>query len=84
MILLFSSYLIMEIICLDFIFFSILRRCFYGKDSFEYNFEYFKQFWINYQNNRKYFRLDFIDAHEGTGEVIKYLDQPLFNFLNRF
>ena len=64
--------------------FSILRRCFYGKDSFEYNFEYFKQFWTNYQNNRKYFRLDFIDAHEGTGEVIKYLDQPLFNFLNFF
>ena len=64
--------------------FSILRRCFYGKDSFEYNFEYFQQFWTNYQNNRKYFRLDFIDAHEGTGEVIKYLDQPLFNFLNFF
>lgn len=25
--------------------------------------------------------LDFIDFHEGTGEVINYLDKPLSNFL---
>ena len=64
--------------------FSIIRRCLYGKDTFEYVLEYGKKFWELYNNNKKYLRLGFIDAHEGSGEVIKYLDNPLFNFLYDF
>ena len=61
--------------------FSVLKRCLYKKDSYEYILEYGKQFWINYLNSKKFLRLSFIDAHESTGEVIKYLDKPIFDFL---
>ena len=62
--------------------FSVLRRCLYGKDSFEYVLEYGQKFWETYKDNKKFLRLGFIDAHERTQEVIKYLDEPLFLFLN--
>ena len=61
--------------------FSVLRRCLYGRDSFEYVLEYGQKFWETYKDNKKFLRLGFIDAHERTQEVIKYLDEPLFNFL---
>ena len=61
--------------------FSIIRKCLYQKDTFEYVIEYGKQLWENYKENKKFLRLSFIDAHEGTGEVIKYLDKPIYDFL---
>ena len=61
--------------------FSIIRKCLYQKDTYEYVIEYGKQFWENYKNNKKFLRLSFIDAHEGTGEVVKYLDKPIYDFL---
>ena len=52
---------------------TILRRCFYGRDSFEYIFEYILQFLEAYKNERKFFRIVFEDGHESTKEVaIKY------------
>ena len=62
--------------------YGILRRCLAGFDSFNYMIEYGKQFWQKYKGNKKYLRLNFQDAHEFTGQVVKYLDEPLFNFLN--
>ena len=62
--------------------FSVLRRCLYKKDSYEYVLEYGKQFWSKYNESKKFLRLSFIDAHESTGEVVKYLDKPIYNFLN--
>ena len=62
--------------------FSVLRRCLYKKDSYEYVLEYGKKFWETYKEHKKFLRLSFIDAHESTGEVIKYLDKPIFNFIN--
>ena len=64
--------------------FSVLRRCLYGKEVHEYVFEYAKDFWEKYKINRKFSRLSFIEGHEITGEVIKYLDEPLYKFLNEF
>lgn len=61
--------------------FSIMRRCLYGKDTYEYVMEYANQFWSTYLDQPKVFRMGFIDAHEPTGEVVKYLDKPLANFL---
>ena len=61
--------------------FSVIRRCLYQKDTYEYVLEYGKQFWENYKDNKKFLRLSFIDAHEGTGEVVKYLDKPIYDFL---
>ena len=34
-----------------------------------------------YKSNAKYLELYFVDAHEGTGEVLKYLDEPISGFL---
>jgi hypothetical protein len=61
--------------------FSVLRRCLYKKDSYEYVLEYGKQFWNTYNESKKFLRLSFIDAHESTGEVVKYLDKPIYDFL---
>ena len=62
--------------------YSVLRRCLSGYDSFHYVLEYGKQFWESYNKNKKYLRLNFQDAHEFSGQVSKYLDEPLYNFLN--
>lgn len=64
--------------------FSVLRRCLYGKEAYEYVFEYTKQFWKKYKNSKKFARVSFIEGHEITGEVIKYLDQPTNKFLEDF
>ena len=64
--------------------YSFFRRCLYGKDSFEYALEYTEKFWEAYIDQPKFFRLGFIDAHEGTMEVIKYVDSPLNKMLNTF
>ena len=63
--------------------FSLLRRCLYGKETYEYVLEYSQQFWKKYNNSKKFARISFIEGHEVTGEVIKYLDQPIHNFLEK-
>ena len=60
---------------------TIFRRCFYGRDSFDYNFEYILQFLEAYKKERKYFRISFGDGHEATTEVIKYIDKSLSDFI---
>jgi hypothetical protein len=61
---------------------SIFRKCLYGKDSHVYMFEYMSQFLEAYKDQRKYMRMCFQDGHEATMQVVKYLDEPLNNFLN--
>lgn len=61
--------------------YSVLRRCLSGYDTNHYMLEYGKQFWYKYDDNKKYLRLNFQDAHEFSGQVSKYLDEPLYNFL---
>ena len=60
---------------------SKVRRCFYGRDTGEYILEYILKFLETYKNERKFFRMISNDAHEGTGEVIKYFDDALHDFL---
>ena len=64
--------------------YSIRRRCLYGRDTFEYVLEYGEKFWEAYINEHKFLRLSFQDAHEGTLEVVKYLDIKLAEFLENF
>ena len=65
--------------------YSIRRRCLYGRDTFEYILEYEeKKFWETYSKEHKFLRLSFQDAHEGTLEVVKYLDVKLAEFLEKF
>ena len=62
---------------------SSLKRCLYSKNSFEYVLEYGYQFWSKYKDNKKFLRLGFFDGNEKTGEVIKYLDEYLYEFLSK-
>ena len=64
--------------------FSMMRRCLYNKDTFEWVFEFGYQFLEKYKNERKFLRLGFIDGHEGTMEAIKYLDKSLYKFLDHY
>ena len=48
------------------------------------NLNYTSQFWEKYSENKKYFRLTFNYGNEPTGNVIKYLDEPLYNMLWNF
>ena len=61
--------------------YSVLRRCLYGNDTYNHVFEYGKQFVEKYRNQRKFLKLAFIEGHEGSKEVIKYLDGAFCNFI---
>ena len=61
--------------------FSPYERCLYGKPISNYMLNYTSQFWEKYNENKKYFRMSFNYGNEPTGNVIKYLDEPLYNFL---
>jgi len=62
--------------------YSSFRRCLYGRDTYEYNFEYGLKFWETYSDRPKFLELDFLDGHEMTGEVVSYMDEPLSQFLS--
>ena len=62
--------------------YGMIRKCLFGLDTFKYLLEFGNQFWKTYQDNKKYLRLSFQDGHEPTGQVVKYLDEYLYNFLN--
>ena len=62
---------------------SSIKNCLYGNNSFEYVLEYGYQFWSKYKDNKRLLRLGFFDGNEKTGEVIKYLDSYLYEFLNK-
>ena len=64
--------------------YSIRRRYLYGRDTFEYIIEYGEKFWAAYSKEHKFLRLSFQDSHEGTLEVVKYLDVKLAEFLEKF
>ena len=64
--------------------YSPRRRCLYGKDAFEYVLEFSKKFLETYKNEKKIFKMGFNDAHESTGEVIRYMDESLKNFIKYY
>jgi hypothetical protein len=63
---------------------SIRKRCMYNKNTTWYSLEYMKQFFEKYSNEAKFFRLGLVDGHEGTTEVIKYSDDLLVEFFDKF
>lgn len=60
--------------------YSVIRKCMYGKDSGQYQIDYAKQFFDTYKDQNKVYRMIFSDAHEGTLEVVKYLDDMLSEY----
>ena len=63
---------------------SVLHRCLYGKEGYEYAMEYAELFWKAYKDNKKYFRLHIYEGHELTQELIKYADDNIYNFFDNF
>ena len=63
---------------------SLIKKCLFGKQIFEYIFEYLESFWRAYKNQNKMFLLQSLEGHEPTGEVIKYIDEIFYKFLNKF
>ena len=61
---------------------SIKKRCLYDKLSIDYQFEYGKQFYQKYKDNRKFLSILDCGGHEGTLEVLKYQDDVIYKFLN--
>jgi hypothetical protein len=63
---------------------SIRKRCLYNENTTAYSLEYMWQFFQNYKNEPKLFRLGLVDGHEGSTEVIKYSDDLLVEFFTKF
>jgi hypothetical protein len=63
---------------------SIRRRCLYNNNPSVYSLEYLKQFFDKYQDEPKFFRVGLVDGDEGTAKVIKYSDDILFDFFDKF
>jgi hypothetical protein len=62
---------------------SIYERCLYGEPVSHYMINYAMEFWDKYSDNKKYFRMIFNYGNEPTGNVLKYLDEPLYNMLTQ-
>ena len=60
------------------------RRWMYGKSMHEIQLDYVMQFWNAYPENRKAFRTRFMEAHEASSELIKYIDNDLVKFFEDF
>ena len=58
-------------------------RCLYNKQNFEHMIDYSEQFWRKYSKNRKFSLISSNYGHEGTLNVIKYIDNYIADFLNR-
>lgn len=60
---------------------SFIRKCLYDEQTSKYLRTYFLDFCKKYKNERKYFSTVFTDGHEGTLEVVKYIDDDVHNLL---
>ena len=61
---------------------SVYERCLYGKPVSEYMINYATEFWDKYSDNKKYIRMTFNYGNEPTGNVLTYLDKPLYNMIS--
>ena len=57
------------------------KKCLYGNINTYHLYEYGKQFWTKYKDNRKYSALVTNDGHESTLEALKYSDDIIYNYL---
>jgi hypothetical protein len=58
-----------------------IKKCLYGNINSYHLYEYGKQFWTKYKDNRKFSALVTNDGHESTLEVLKYTDDIVYNYL---
>ena len=63
---------------------SVVKRCLFGKEIYEYALNYLESFWVNYLDQKKMFLMNIDEGHEPTGELIGHFDIIFYNFLNKF
>ena len=59
------------------------RNCFLGRDIVEINTDYAFQFFETYKEDRKFYNMRIVSAHEYTGENNWYIDEALGAFLGK-
>ena len=57
-----------------------VKKCLYGNIDTYHLYEYGKQFWVKYKDNRKFSALVTNDAHESSLETLKYSDEIIYNY----
>jgi hypothetical protein len=62
---------------------SLIKRCLFGKQIFEYALDYLESFFKTYFEYSKMFLFESEEGHEPTGQVIGYLDDILYNFFSK-
>ena len=58
-----------------------VKKCLYGNINSYHLYEYGKQFWTKYKDNRKFSAMVTNDGHESSLEVLKYSDDMIYNYL---
>ena len=62
--------------------YSALKKCMWEKQSIDWSIEYARQFLNKYKDQHKIFRLGTADSHETSGEVIRYVDDSIADFID--
>ena len=57
-------------------------KCLYNEILSSHYFKYTENFWRKYKNNRKFSTILTNDGHEGSLEMLKNIDDIIYNFLN--
>ena len=60
------------------------KKCLYGHINSFHLYEYGRQFWIKYKDNRKFSAMIANDGHENSLEAFKYNDDITYNFINYY
>ena len=58
-----------------------IKKCLYGHINSYHLYEYGKQFWMKYKDNRKFSAMVTNDGHESSLEALKYTDDIIYNYL---
>ena len=62
---------------------SLIKKCLFGKQIFEYALEYLESFLETYYDYNKMFLFEAGEGHEPTGQIVGYLDNIFYNFLSK-
>jgi hypothetical protein len=62
---------------------SLVKKCIFGKQVFEYSLEYLESFLKTYYDYNKMFLFESGDGHEPTGQIVGYFDDIFYNFLSK-
>jgi len=63
--------------------YSLIKKCMFGKQIFEYALEYLESFMEAYFDYNKMFLFESGEGHEPTGQIVGYLDDIFLKFFKK-